>query len=246
MSVLKSDEVIEGIKRKIGEGSRVYWVCPLIEEGTKEEIMLGKKQAEGSAEKRYNHLKKLFGELDVVLVHGKLKPDEKNKNVEKFKNGEAKIMVATTVIEVGVNVPEATIMVIEEANKFGLSQLHQLRGRVGRGDAKSSCVLLYGKELTQNGVARLKILKETEDGFKIAEEDLTLRGSGDLLGTKQSGIPDFKIAVLPDNKDLLFAARDDVKIIMNADPSLKTERGTNLRNLLYLFEYDNQIVNLSA
>lgn len=245
MSVLKSEEIIEGIKRKIAEGSRIYWVCPLIEEGTKDEILLGKKSAEGSAEKRYNYLKKLFGEK-VVLVHGRLKPEQKNKNVEKFKNGEASIMVATTVIEVGVNVPEADVMIIEEANKFGLSQLHQLRGRVGRGSAKSSCILLYGKGLSENGVARLKILRETEDGFRISEEDMALRGSGDLLGTKQSGMPEFKLASLPEDKEFLFAARDDVKIIINKDPELKSERGMNLRNLLYLFEYDNQISNLSA
>ncbi|HCR86264.1 MAG TPA: ATP-dependent DNA helicase RecG [Alphaproteobacteria bacterium] len=245
MSVDKSDELIEAIKRKLKEGSRVYWVCPLIEEGTQDEILEGKKLAEGSAEKRYEMLKKIFGEK-VVLVHGKLKPELKNHNMEKFKTGEATIMVSTTVIEVGVNVPEANIMIIEEANKFGLSQLHQLRGRVGRGAEQSTCILLYGKGLSENGVSRLKILRETEDGFRISEEDMALRGSGDLLGTKQSGMPDFKIAQLPEDKEFLFAARDDVKIIINKDPELKTERGLNLRNLLYLFEYDNQIANLSA
>lgn len=242
--VSKTGNLVESLKQEVAQGSQIYWVCPAVEEKDKE-FFNNENRKLASAEERFKTLKKIFKDK-VVLVHGKLKADKKNKAVEKFREGKASIMVATTVIEVGVNVPTANVIIIENAEMFGLSQLHQLRGRVGRGKKQSSCILLYGKTLSENGAERLKILRETEDGFKIAEEDMVLRGSGDLLGTKQSGMPDFKIATLPNNKDLLFAARDQVKIILNKDPSLKSEQGKNLRNLLYLFEYDNLLNNLNA
>ncbi len=231
------DEVVDGIKRAIKNDDRVYWVCPLIEEKPVDEK---EPNENASAEKRYKELKKLFGDK-VALVHGKLKTAEKDTAIERFRKGEVKILVATTVIEVGVNVPEATIIVIEQAEKFGLAQLHQLRGRVGRSDKKSSCILLYSNKTGENGKRRLNILRETDDGFKIAEEDLAMRGSGDIVGTKQSGFPDFNFAVLPEHKELLFAARDDVKLILNKDQELRSVRGQNLRILLYLYEYDKQI-----
>ena len=159
----------------------------------------------------------------------------------KFAGGELDILVATTVIEVGVNVPEATIMVIEHAERFGLSQLHQLRGRVGRGAEQSYCFLIYSGPLGEIAKERLSIMRETEDGFIIAEKDLELRGSGDVLGTKQSGVTDFQLANLAAHGDLLAAARDDAKLIVTRDPKLESERGTALKTLLYLFERDQAI-----
>ena len=235
------DEVIDGINRAIKDDNRVYWVCPLI----KGMGGIAAEEENASAENRYKNLKKIFGDK-VALVHGQMKTKDKDSAMKRFKNGDAKILVATTVIEVGVDVPEATIIVIEQAEKFGLAQLHQLRGRVGRSDRKSSCILLYGSKLGENGRNRLKVLRETDDGFRIAEEDLAMRGSGDLIGLKQSGFPDFYFAFLPEHKDLLFAARDDVKIILNKDHDLKSQRGQRLKSLLYFFEYDKQIKNLEA
>lgn len=228
----RESEIIEGLKRAIKEGNRTYWVCPLIHESEESEL--------AAAEERFKNLKTHFGDR-VALIHGEIKQEQRDKTMLAFKAGEIDVLVATTVIEVGVDVPEATIMVIEHAERFGLSQLHQLRGRVGRGLAKSSCILLYGNHLGETGKRRLTILRETEDGFRIAEEDLVLRGSGNVLGTKQSGMPDFRVAVLPEQSELLFAARDDVKIIINSDAELNTPRGKNLRTLLYLFEYDSQV-----
>ncbi len=238
----RMDEVIEGLKRAIQKGDRAYWVCPLIEpmeDAEKEEA-----DENASAVMRHKMLAKLFGDK-VELVHGRMKTAEKDAAIEKFRSGEANILVATTVIEVGVDVPEASIMVIESAERFGLAQLHQLRGRVGRGDKASSCILLYG-DVGENGRKRLGVLRETDDGFKIAEEDLVLRGSGDLTGTKQSGFPEFFFALLPEHREMLFAARDDVKIILERDPYLKGERGKALRLLLYFFEYEKQVENLNA
>ena len=235
------DEVIDGINRAIKDDNRVYWVCPLI----KGMGGIAAEEENASAENRYKNLKKIFGDK-VALVHGQMSTKDKDSAMKKFKNGDAKILVATTVIEVGVDVPEATIIVIEQAEKFGLAQLHQLRGRVGRSDRKSSCILLYSSKVGENGRNRLKVLRETDDGFKIAEEDLAMRGSGDLIGLKQSGFPDFYFALLPEHKDLLFAARDDVKIILNKDHDLRSQRGQRLKSLLYFFEYDKQIKNLEA
>jgi ATP-dependent DNA helicase RecG len=163
-----------------------------------------------------------------------------------FADGRLSILVATTVIEVGVDVPAATVMVIEHAERFGLAQLHQLRGRVGRGAAKSTCLLLYAQPLGETAKARLAIMRETEDGFRIAEEDLRLRGAGELLGTRQSGLPDMRLADLAAHGELLQAARDDARLVIERDPDLQSERGAALRALLYLFRRDDAVRTLRA
>ncbi len=228
----KMDQVVAGLQRKITEGVRIYWVCPLVEESEVLDL--------AAAEERYDILKATFGER-IGLIHGRMKPAEKDEVMSKFADGALDILVATTVIEVGVNVPEATIMVIEHAERFGLSQLHQLRGRVGRGAEQSYCFLIYSGPLGEIAKERLSIMRDTEDGFVIAEKDLELRGSGDILGTKQSGVTDFKLANLAAHSDLLATARDDAKLIINQDPKLESERGTALKTLLYLFERDQAI-----
>lgn len=226
------DEVVEHLRRAIAKGARAYWVCPLVEESEKSDL--------AAAEERAGELRKVLG-TSVGLVHGKMKAAERDAAMAKFKAGETKVLVATTVIEVGVDVPEATIMVVEHAERFGLAQLHQLRGRVGRGSGKSSCLLVYQGPLGETAKARLKTLRETDDGFVIAEEDLRLRGAGELLGTRQSGMPEFKVADLAVHGDLLSAARDDAKLILSQDPDLKSQRGEALRVLLYLFERDEAV-----
>jgi len=179
-------------------------------------------------------------------VHGRMRGSEKDAAMERFSTGETQLLVATTVIEVGVDVPAATVMVIEHAERFGLAQLHQLRGRIGRGAEHSTCLLLYKAPLGETAKARLAILRETEDGFRIAEEDLRLRGEGDVLGTRQSGMPDFRIARVEVHGKLLVPARDDAALILNRDPNLTTPRGQALRHLLYLFERDEAIRLLRA
>ena len=190
-----------------------------------------------SAEERHRHLSARFGDR-VGLLHGKMKAKEKEAIAESFKRGGYDILIATTVIEVGVDAPGATIMVIEHAERFGLAQLHQLRGRVGRNDKQSSCILLYKGPLGVNSKARLSIMRETEDGFVIAEEDWNLRGSGDLLGARQSGLPAYKLADLDKHKSLLETAVQDARLLASQDPALQTERGEAARTLLYLFEQD--------
>jgi len=222
-------EVIAAAERAMRKGARVYWVCPLVEES--EAIDLA------AAEERHAHLSQLFGER-IGLVHGRLKTAAKDKVMADFAAGRIQMLVATTVIEVGVDVPAATVMVIEHAERFGLAQLHQLRGRVGRGQQRSTCLLLYQAPLGEMAKARLNILRETEDGFRIAEEDLRLRGAGELLGTRQSGLPEFRFADLAVHGELLAAARDDARIIVERDPDLASPRGAALRTLLYLFERD--------
>jgi ATP-dependent DNA helicase RecG len=226
------NEVIEAVARAIDERRRVYWVCPLIEESESTDL--------AAAEARYKALQKRFGAL-VDVVHGRMRGPDKDRAMERFASGETRILVATTVIEVGVNVPEASVMVIEHAERFGLAQLHQLRGRIGRGTEKSTCLLLYRGPLGPTAKARLAILRETEDGFRIAEEDLKLRGEGDVLGTRQSGLPGFRIARIEVHGKLLPAARDDAALILSRDPKLKTPRGEALVNLLYLFARDEAI-----
>lgn len=233
----KMEDMIEGIRRQIKTGARVYWVCPLVEESEVLDL--------AAATERYDILKSVFGDR-IGLVHGRLKPQEKDEVMEKFAAGDLDILVATTVIEVGVNVPEATIMVIEHAERFGLSQLHQLRGRVGRGGDKSYCFLLYSGPLGETAKERLSIMRETEDGFIIAEKDLSLRGAGDILGIKQSGIVDFRLADLNIHAELLAAARDDARLIIDKDPELKGPRSAALRTLLYLFERDQAIQYLRS
>jgi ATP-dependent DNA helicase RecG len=222
-------EVAQSLGNAIKDGARVYWVCPLVSESELIDL--------AAAEDRAKALRAIYGDM-VGIVHGQMKAAEKDAVMARFAAGEISILVATTVIEVGVNVPEATVMVIEHAERFGLAQLHQLRGRVGRGRDKSSCVLLYRGPLGETSKARLTIMRETEDGFKIAEEDLRLRGAGEVLGTRQSGLPAFRLADLEAHADLLPAVHDDVKLLLERDPLLKSPRGEALRELLYLFRRD--------
>ncbi len=229
IAIDRIDEVVRGAERAIAQGQRIYWVCPLVEEN--EELDLA------AAEERFADLQSQFGSK-VGLVHGKMKGKDKDAAMAAFARGDTQILVATTVIEVGVDVPEATIIIIEHAERFGLAQLHQLRGRVGRGAGRSTCLLLYKSPLGEVARARLETMRETEDGFIIAEQDLKLRGEGDVLGTRQSGMPGFRLAIPEKHGELLAAARDDAKLILARDPKLETERGQSLRNLLYLFERD--------
>jgi ATP-dependent DNA helicase RecG len=190
-----------------------------------------------AAEARYAALKERFGD-GVVLVHGQLRPEVEDAAMERFASGDARLLIATTVIEVGVDVPTATLMVIEQAERFGLAQLHQLRGRVGRGSQKSRCVLLRSDELSETGKRRLALMRETQDGFRIAEEDLELRGGGELLGTRQSGEAGFRIADLEQTQRLLPIAHGDARLLMERDGGLTSPRGEAARLLLYLFERD--------
>jgi ATP-dependent DNA helicase RecG len=222
-------EVIGGIERALSKGDKIYWICPLIEESEDSDL--------AAAEERFAELKKLFGSR-VGLVHGRMKGPERDKAMGEFAAGSVDLLVATTVIEVGVDVREATIMVVEHAERFGLAQLHQLRGRIGRGDKPSSCLLLYAPPLGDAAKARLSILRESEDGFRIAEEDLRLRGAGEVLGTRQSGLEQFRLADPLVHLDLLAAARDEARLVLSRDPDLETPRGNALRTLLYLFARD--------
>ncbi|MHA7871511.1 MAG: ATP-dependent DNA helicase RecG [Hyphococcus sp.] len=231
------EEVVDGVRRAAAKGEQVYWVCPLVEESDVLDVT--------AAEERFETLKAVLGDR-VGLVHGRMSAQDKDAVMERFYNGAIAVLIATTVIEVGVNAPNATIMIIEHAERFGLAQLHQLRGRVGRSDKKSSCILLYKAPLGETATARLKILRETEDGFLIAEEDLRLRGAGDVLGAAQSGFPHFRLADIAAHGDLLAAARDDAKLVCEKDPDLKSERGAALRVLLYLFSRDEAAKLLSA
>ncbi|MGF9691422.1 ATP-dependent DNA helicase RecG [Rhizobium sp. 0TCS1.26] len=231
------DEIVARLRSALAEGKKAYWICPLVEESDVSDLM--------SAEERHAGLAKLLGPK-VGLVHGRMTGPEKDAVMAAFKSGELRLLVATTVVEVGVDVPDATIMVIEHAERFGLAQLHQLRGRVGRGDEASTCILLYKGPLSETGRARLSILRDSEDGFLIAEEDLKLRGEGELLGTRQSGTPGFRIASLEAHADLLETARKDATYLLEKDPDLTGERGQALRVLLYLHRRDEAIRFLRA
>ncbi|HEV3178277.1 MAG TPA: ATP-dependent DNA helicase RecG [Stellaceae bacterium] len=223
------EEVVAGVDRALAGGAKVYWICPLVEESEQVDL--------AAVDERQAYLRERFGNR-VGLVHGRMKGPQKDAAMEGFAHGAIDLLVATTVVEVGVDVPQATIMVIEHAERFGLAQLHQLRGRIGRGDKSSSCVLLYGQPLGETAKQRLAILRETDDGFRIAEEDLKLRGAGEVLGTRQSGLPEFRLADLLAHAPLMQMARDDARLVLHRDPELTSPRGQALRILLYLFDRD--------
>ena len=227
----RMDEVVHRIKNAIDSGQKAYWICPLVEESEAVELT--------SAETRHSNLKAHLGDERVGLVHGRMKSDEKDAVMAQFRDGSIAVLVATTVVEVGVDVPDATIMVIEHAERFGLAQLHQLRGRVGRSDLPSSCLLLYHSDLGPTARARLAVMRETDDGFRIAEEDLRLRGEGDVLGLRQSGMPGFRFLVPDTHADLLEKARDDARYLIGMKRSVKQDDA--LRLLLYLFGRDDAV-----
>jgi ATP-dependent DNA helicase RecG len=234
------DEVTDAVGRALGAGKLVYWICPLVEES----------EAEGTehltnATERFESLQKRFGDK-VGLVHGQMKGTEKDRVMAQFAAHEVGLLVATTVVEVGVDVPAATIMVIENAERFGLAQLHQLRGRIGRGSEASTCLLLYREPLGEMSKARLKAIRETTDGFRIAEEDLKLRGEGDVLGVRQSGLPGYRIARPEAHSQLITQARDEALRIMKENPTLTGPRGEALRCLLYLYERGEAIPLMGA
>ena len=232
MNIDKVPDVITRLKTKLDKNERAYWVCPLVEESEKQDL--------SAATERFEMLKKYFGDK-VALVHGKMKEKEKDAVMDEFKNGKKTLLVATTIIEVGVNVPEATLMIIEHAERFGLAQLHQLRGRIKRGNNEGVCMLMYSYPISNISKERLNIMKQTEDGFYIAEKDLELRGGGEILGTRQSGFTEFKLADMAYHQDLLIKARDDVVSILKNDPKLETQRGEALKVLLYLFEQNEAV-----
>jgi ATP-dependent DNA helicase RecG len=234
------DEVTEAVGRALGAGKLIYWICPLVEES----------EAEGTghltnATERFESLERRFGEK-VGLVHGQMKGTEKDRVMAQFAAHEVGLLVATTVVEVGVDVPAASIMVIENAERFGLAQLHQLRGRIGRGSEASTCLLLYREPLGEMSKARLKVIRETTDGFRIAEEDLKLRGEGDVLGVRQSGLPGYRIARAEAHAQLITQARDEALRIMKENPKLTGSHGEALRCLLYLYERGEAVPLMGA
>ena len=237
LPVDRLDEVTAALGRMLSAGAKAYWVCPLVEDSEALDV--------AAAEERHAALARLFPGR-VGLVHGRMKTADREVVMRSFRDGPPSVLVATTVIEVGVDVPAATVMVVEHAERFGLAQLHQLRGRVGRSTAAATCILLYAPPVTETARARLTVLRETDDGFRIAEEDLKLRGAGDLLGVKQSGLPAFRLADLAVHGELLACAADDARLILERDPELTGERGRALRTLLYLFERDAAIRTLRA
>jgi ATP-dependent DNA helicase RecG len=222
-------EVMDAVGRAIHKNKRVYWIVPLVEESEAMEVALT------DAEQRFRSLQERFGDK-IGLVHGKMRGSDKDRTMAEFASGEINLLVATTVVEVGVDVPEASIMVIENAERFGLAQLHQLRGRIGRGSEASTCLLLYREPLSEMSKARLSVIRETTDGFRIAEEDLRLRGEGDVLGIRQSGLPGYRIVRSDVHGQLIAQARDEALRLMKDNPKLKGARGEALRCLLYLFE----------
>ena len=231
------DEVVNALGRHLSDGGQAYWVCPLVEESEKSDL--------AAAEMRAETLRARFGDR-VGLVHGKMKPAEKDAVMEAFAGGRLGVLVATTVIEVGVDVPNATLIVIEHADRFGLAQLHQLRGRVGRGGGLSRCLLLRGSHLSETSRARLALMRETNDGFRIAEEDLRLRGAGELLGTRQSGEMAFRLATPENMADLMQCAQDDARLLIDRDGGLEAPRGAAARTALYLFERDAGVALLRS
>ena len=234
----RMDEVVARLRKAVASGAQAFWICPLVSESELLDVT--------AAEARAAVLREVLGPVAVGLVHGKLPPAEKDAVMSAFAEGRIAVLVATTVVEVGVNVPNATIMVIEHADRFGLAQLHQLRGRVGRGAAQSACLLLYDPPLTAAGQARLNVLRDTEDGFLIAEKDLELRGGGDALGLRQSGLPDYRFVDPVAHRDLMIAAADDARLILHRDPGLTSPRGQALRVLQALFDWKPDGAHVAA
>jgi ATP-dependent DNA helicase RecG len=232
MSDERLGEVVEALGRHLAAGRQAYWVCPLVEESETSDL--------AAAEARAESLKARFGGK-VGVVHGRLKGPQKDQVMAAFQRGEIGVLVATTVIEVGVDVPNATLMIVEHADRFGLAQLHQLRGRVGRGDQRSICLLLRGSNLSETARARLSLMRETNDGFRIAEEDLRLRGAGEILGTRQSGEAEFRLATPEQIQELAQPAMDDARLLVDRDGGLEGERGKAARLLLYLMERDSAV-----
>jgi ATP-dependent DNA helicase RecG len=230
ISDAKLGDVVAGLGRHISDGGQAFWVCPLVEESEAIDA--------AAAEDRAAILRQRFGSDRVGLVHGRMKGPVKDAVMTSFASGELAVLVATTVIEVGVDVPNATLMIVEGAERFGLAQLHQLRGRVGRGGGASRCILLRGQTLSETGRARLALMRETNDGFRIAEEDLRLRGPGEILGTRQSGEQNFRVASPEDVAELAPIAQGDARLLLDRDGGLASERGQAARLCLYLFERD--------
>ncbi len=237
ISGARMDEVVGHLARAVAEGRQAYWVCPLVEESESVDY--------ASAVERFETLRAALGDM-VGLVHGQMPVAEKDAAMARFVAGVTKVLVATTVIEVGVNVPNASIMVIERAEIFGLAQLHQLRGRVGRGSAESTCLLVYQAPLSESGERRLKVIRDTEDGFRISEEDLSMRGAGDLIGTAQSGLPRFRVADLERQAGLMAVAQSDARALLALDPDLTSPRGKAARVLLWLLDQDRAIKLISV
>jgi ATP-dependent DNA helicase RecG len=231
-------DVIAKLNAAMASGRQAYWVCPLVEESETMDLT--------AAEERFKILRAAFGDDLVGLLHGQLAPAEKDAAMADFVAGKTKVLVATTVIEVGVDVPNATIIVIERAENFGLAQMHQLRGRVGRGEAASTCLLMYQAPLSKSAERRLAIMRDTEDGFLIAEEDLKMRGAGDVIGTAQSGLPRFKVADLEHQSALMATAHQDARMLLQSDPSLTGSRGKAARTLLWLMEQDQSVHLISV
>ncbi len=238
VNINKVEDLKLALRKKIKNNEKIYWVCPLVDDSEKLALQ--------SVNSRLSDLKNYFNEGEVDMVHGQMSQDQKNKIMTNFSSGNTKILIATSVIEVGIDDPDATVMIIENAERYGLSQLHQLRGRVGRGKNQSSCILLFYGPLSETAKRRITIMKETNDGFKIAEEDLDIRGSGEILGSRQSGVPEFKLSNLDIHKHLLEMAREEALNIVNTDPTLKTDRGKALKILLHLFKNEVAIDYLKS
>jgi ATP-dependent DNA helicase RecG len=230
ININKVEDLKESLNKIISKGEKIYWVCPLVDESEKLQLQ--------SVNERLKDLRSYYSDYSVEIVHGQMQQEDKNSVMHKFKSGKVNILVATSVIEVGIDDPDATVIIIENAERFGLSQLHQLRGRVGRGEKTSTCILLFNGPLTENAKRRIKIMKETNDGFKIAEEDLDIRGAGEILGSKQSGVPNFKLSNLDKHKHLLEEARETAIKTIQDDPELKSPIGKAQRVLLHLFRND--------
>ena len=238
VNINKVENLKLALRKKIKNNEKIYWVCPLVDDSEKLALQ--------SVNSRLSDLRNYFNEGEVDMVHGQMSQDQKNKIMANFSSGNTKILIATSVIEVGIDDPDATVMIIENAERYGLSQLHQLRGRVGRGKNQSSCILLFYGPLSETAKKRITIMKETNDGFKIAEEDLDIRGSGEILGSRQSGVPEFKLSNLDIHKHLLEMAREEALNIVNTDPTLKTDRGKALKLLLHLFKNEVAIDYLKS